>query len=272
MNKSIKKVNISVAGAAGRMGKMLVNTIYSHPECSLVSATCHPSESEVIGKDAGLISGLNYINVPISSNPHDLLKADVIIDFTTPQSTINNSNLAIENKIGHVIGTTGLSAEQEKTIRANSLKAPIVYAANMSVGVNLLLALIEKAVKSIDYDWDIEILEMHHRHKVDAPSGTALALGKTAAKVRDDQFENVFKLSREGKVGERIKKEIGFATLRGGSVVGDHTMVLAHDDERIELTHKATNRKIYANGALKAAIWCTTKKKGLFSMKEVLKL
>ena len=272
MNKYNKKVNISVAGAAGRMGRMLVNTVHSHSQCSLVAATCHPSESEVIGKDAGLIAGLNSINVPISSNPKDLVKADVIIDFTTPESTINNSNLAIKNKTGHVIGTTGLSSDQEQTIRKNSLKAPIVYAANMSVGVNLLIALIEKAVKSIDYDWDIEILEMHHRHKVDAPSGTALTLGKTAAKVRDDHFEKVSKLSREGRVGERIKKEIGFATLRGGSVVGDHTMVLAHDDERIELTHKATNRKIYANGAVKAAIWCATKQTGLFNMKEVLKL
>jgi len=272
MNKSNKIVNISVAGSAGRMGKMLVSAVHSHPECSLVAATCHPNESDIIGKDAGLVSGLGYINVPISSNPQELLKADVIIDFTTPESTINNSNLAIENKTGHVIGTTGLSAEQEKIISKNSLKAPIVYAANMSVGVNLLFALIEKAVKSIDYDWDIEILEMHHRHKVDAPSGTALALGKTVAKVRDDQFESVSKLSREGRVGERIKKEIGFATLRGGSVVGDHTMVLAHDDERIELTHKATNRKIYTNGAVKAAIWCSTKKTGLFSMKEVLQL
>ena len=139
-------------------------------------------------------------------------------------------------------------------------------------GVNLLFSLIDKAVRSIDNNWDIEVLEMHHRHKVDAPSGTALSMGKVAAASRDYQFEKIKKLSREGKVGQRSNEEIGFATLRGGSVVGDHTMILAHEDERIELTHKATNRKIYANGAVKAAIWCADKQKGLFSMKQVLGL
>ena len=142
----------------------------------------------------------------------------------------------------------------------------------MSVGVNLLFSLVKKAVASIDDNWDIEILEMHHRNKVDAPSGTALALGKVASDTKNIKFEKVSKLSREGKVGERKTNEIGFATLRGGSVVGDHSIILAHDDERIELTHKASNRKIYANGAVKAAIWCSQKEKGLFDMSKVLGL
>ena len=269
---SQKNVKISVAGSAGRMGKMLVNVIDSYEGCSLVAATCHPNETDIIGKDSGLVSGINNLDIAISSDPKELLKGEVIIDFTSPESTIENSFLAVENNIGHVIGTTGLSKDQEKIIENNSKKTPIIYSANMSVGVNLLFALVKKAVSSIDENWDIELLEMHHRNKVDAPSGTALALGKTASNARKENFDKVSKLSREGKVGERKKDEIGFATLRGGSVVGDHTIILAHDDERIELTHKASNRKIYANGAVKAAIWCSTQKKGLFSMTEVLGL
>ena len=182
------------------------------------------------------------------------------------------SSIFESNKIGLVIGTTGLSKEQENIIEKNSQLSPIIYSSNMSVGVNLLFSLIDKAVKSIDNNWDIEVLEMHHRHKVDAPSGTALSMGKVAAASREYQFDKIKKLSREGKVGQRSNEEIGFATLRGGSVVGDHTMILAHEDERIELTHKATNRKIYANGAVRAAIWCSDKQKGLFSMKQVLGL
>ena len=269
---SKKTVKISIAGSAGRMGKMLVNVVDQHVECELVAATCHPSEVGVIGKDSGLISGINKNNIFISDNPKELLKGEVIIDFTTPESTVHNSNLAAENKIGLVIGTTGLSKEQENIIEKNSQLSPIIYSSNMSVGVNLLFSLIDKAVRSIDNNWDIEVLEMHHRHKVDAPSGTALSMGKVAAASREYQFEKIKKLSREGKVGQRSNEEIGFATLRGGSVVGDHTMILAHEDERIELTHKATNRKIYANGAVKAAIWCSDKQKGLFSMKQVLGL
>ena len=267
-----KNVKISVAGSAGRMGKMLVNVIDSFEGCSLVAATCHPNESDIIGKDAGIVSGINKLNIPISLDPKELLKGEVIIDFTSPEATIANSFLAVEKNIGHVIGTTGLSKDQEKVIEDNSQKTPVIYSANMSVGVNLLFALVKKAVSSIDQNWDIEILEMHHRNKVDAPSGTALTLGKTASHARSENFEKVSKLSREGKVGKRKKDEIGFATLRGGSVVGDHSVILAHDDERIELTHKASNRKIYANGAVKAAIWCSTQKKGLFSMSEVLGL
>ena len=267
-----KNVKISVAGSAGRMGKMLVNVIDSFEGCSLVAATCHPNETDIIGKDAGIVSGINKLNIPISLDPKELLKGEVIIDFTSPEATIANSFLAVEKNIGHVIGTTGLSKDQEKVIEGNSQKTPVIYSANMSVGVNLLFALVKKAVSSIDQNWDIEILEMHHRNKVDAPSGTALTLGKTASHARSDNFEKVSKLSREGKVGKRKKDEIGFATLRGGSVVGDHSVILAHDDERIELTHKASNRKIYANGAVKAAIWCATQKKGFFSMSEVLEL
>ena len=269
---SNKIVKISVAGSAGRMGKMLVSAIDQHKECKLVSATCHPSEKNIIGKDSGLVSGMNENRILISDNPRELLKGDVIIDFTTPVSTVQISNLAAEKNIGHVIGTTGLSREHENIVETNSQLAPIVYSSNMSVGVNLLFSLINKAVTSLDMNWDIEVLEMHHRHKVDAPSGTALTMGKVAAETRKQQFEKIKTLSRKGKVGERQKDEIGFATLRGGSVVGDHTMILAHEDERIELTHKATNRKIYANGALKAAIWCSAKEKGLFSMKQVLGL
>ena len=269
---SKKNVKIAVAGSAGRMGKMLVNVIDKHPNCSLVAATCHPKEIEIIGADAGIVSGINKANVAISSDPRQLLNGDVIIDFTSPESTINHSFLAVEKKIGHVIGTTGLSVDQEKVIKKNSEKAPIIYSANMSVGVNLLFSLVKKAVASIDDNWDIEILEMHHRNKVDAPSGTALALGKVASDTKNIKFEKVSKLSREGKVGERKTNEIGFATLRGGSVVGDHSIILAHDDERIELTHKASNRKIYANGAVKAAIWCSQKEKGLFDMSKVLGL
>ena len=266
------KILISVAGASGRMGRMLIKAISETPETSLCAATCHPSENEIIGQDAGLLSGINKINVKISPDPKKLLLADVIIDFTTPEVSVEHCRIAKNSKIAHVIGTTGLSEEQEKELKRISVKKPIVYASNMSVGVNLLSELVEKAVLSLGNGWDIEILEMHHRNKIDAPSGTALSLGKAAAKAKNENLNDIAKFTRYGQTGVRSNDEIGFAVMRGGSVVGDHAVVLSSGDERIELTHKAGDRSIFASGAVRAAIWLQNKKNGLYSMKDVLGL
>ena len=263
-------INISVAGAAGRMGQMLVKEIKQNPETKLVSATCHHSEKQLIGKDAGTIAGIESLNVPLVIDPQSLLLSDVIIDFTTPESSIKHSNLASGLGISHVIGTTGFTEEQEEKLKGFSKKIPIVYSANMSVGVNLLIELLGDAVSKTGVDWDVEILEMHHKYKVDAPSGTALALGKAAAKARNKNLSDISKLSREGHTGARSQEEIGFAVLRGGSVVGDHKVILASGDERIELSHKAGNRSIFASGAVRAAIWSSSKEPGLYAMKDVL--
>ena len=264
------KTNISVAGASGRMGKMVVKTLLNNNETNVISATCHPSEKEVIDEDAGILAGIGEIGVLVSSDPKDLLLGDVIIDFTSPHATLTHAKLASENKVAHIIGTTGLSQDHEKTLKDYSRHTPIVYSSNMSVGVNLLFGLVEDAVKKAGLDWNIEILEMHHNKKVDAPSGTAISLGHVAAKAINKNFDEISNFSRNGLIGKRGTNEIGFAVLRGGSIVGEHTVVLATENERIELSHKAENRNIFANGAVRAALWVINKKPGFYHMKDVL--
>jgi 4-hydroxy-tetrahydrodipicolinate reductase len=227
----------------------------------------------VLGRDLGEIAGLGMLGLPVGEDPVTLFaRAEAVIDFTIPQATRLHAELAAQARAIHVIGTTGLGPEEEEAIERAALHTAVVHAANMSLGVNLLLALVEQVGRSLDPDYDIEVVEMHHRHKVDAPSGTALALGRAAATGRGVDLDKVAQKVRDGHTGARRRGDIGFATLRGGDVVGEHTVVFAAEGERIELTHKASTREVFARGAVRAALWARGKPSGLYGMKDVLGL
>lgn len=257
-------VAIVVAGAAGRMGRAVIETIAADPRAGVHAALEHAG-SKALGQDAGGVS--------ITSDGLDaVLHARAIIDFTTPETTVALAALAAQARIVHVIGTTGLSADDQKKIVAASRHAPIIQSGNYSLGVNVLAALVKKAAATLGPEFDIEIVEMHHRHKVDAPSGTALLLGHAAADGRGTVLDQLRLPPRDGHTGPRPEAGIGFASLRGGSVVGDHTVTFAADFERIELTHRAESRGIFARGALAAALWGQGKAPGLYSIQDVLGL
>ena len=263
-------MRLVVTGAAGRMGQMLVKAIAATEGVVLAAALERPG-SPALGQDAGLLAGVGPLNVKISDDPlAALLQADGVIDFTIPQATVEMATLAAQARIVHVIGTTGLSADDLAKLEAAARHAVVIRSGNMSLGVNLLAAMVEKVAKTLGADWDIEILEMHHRMKVDAPSGTALLLGEAAAKGRGVALEEQSVRSRDGHTGARKTGDIGFATLRGGTVVGDHTVIFAGPGERIELSHKAEDRGIFARGAVQAALWGRGRKPGLYSMADVL--
>ena len=265
-------MRLVVMGAAGRMGRMLVRTIGEMPGVA-VAAALERAGSDTLGKDAGAVAGLPPLGVPISDDPlQAVVHADGILDFTAPAASVELSALAAQARIVHVIGTTGLSAADLKKIDAAARHAVIVRSGNMSLGVNLLAALVERAAASLGPDWDIEILEMHHKMKVDAPSGTALLLGESAARGRNIALAERSVRSRDGHTGARREGDIGFATLRGGSVVGDHSVIFAGTSERLELTHRAEDRAIFARGAIRAALWGRDKKPGHYSMADVLGL
>ncbi|TPN47063.1 MULTISPECIES: 4-hydroxy-tetrahydrodipicolinate reductase [unclassified Mesorhizobium] len=266
-------MGLVVVGAAGRMGQTLIRAIHTIPGARVIGAV-ERADSPHLGKDAGELAGIGIINVPISDDPLPAFaKADGVLDFTTPASTVEFAGYAAQARIVHVIGTTGCSAQDNAKIAAAARHATIVKSGNMSLGVNLLAVLVEQAARALDADdFDIEILEMHHRHKVDAPSGTALLLGEAAAAGRDIALAGNDVRSRDGHTGVRKTGSIGFATLRGGSVVGDHSVILAGTGERITLSHHAEDRAIFARGAVKAALWARGKKPGLYSMRDVLGL
>lgn len=265
-------MRIGVVGCAGRMGQMLVREIIANPGAVLAGGSERPGGVHV-GRDAAEIAGLEPAGARVVDDPAELFAhADAVIDFTSPEATERHAALAAQSETALVIGTTGLSAAQQEIIVKAATHTPIIQAPNMSVGVNLLLALVEQVSRTLHDDYDIEIVEMHHRHKVDAPSGTALGLGRAAAAGRGQPLENLWRKTRDGLTGPRPKGEIGFATLRGGDVVGDHTVVFAADGERIELTHKASNRGVFAKGAVRAALWAADKPPGLYSMRDVLGL
>jgi 4-hydroxy-tetrahydrodipicolinate reductase len=231
------------------------------------------SGSDAIGKDAGTVAGLPALGVPISDDPlQAVVDADGIVDFTAPAATLELAALAAQARIVHVIGTTGLSAGDLKKIDAAAPHAVIIRSGNMSLGVNLLAALVERAAAALGSDWDVEILEMHHKMKVDAPSGTALLLGDAAARGRNIALADHSVRSRDGHTGARREGDIGFATLRGGSVVGDHSVIFAGASERLEFTHRAEDRAIFARGAIRAALWGRDQKPGHYSMADVLGL
>ena len=263
-------MKIGIVGCAGRMGRMLVQAVAATPGAELACGTEAPG-SPNLGKDPAVLAGLEASGIKITDDAEALFQvSDVVIDFTAPAATVAHAKLAAATKTALIPGTTGLSADQQAEIDKAAAAAPVVQAANYSVGVNLLLGLSEQAARVLGDDYDIEILEMHHRHKVDAPSGTALALGKAVAAGRKVDLDAVSQRVRDGHTGERKVGDIGFATLRGGMVVGDHTVIFAADQERIELTHKASDRAVFAKGAVRAAMWTEGKAPGLYSMRDVL--
>ncbi len=263
-------MKIAVMGAAGRMGRELVRAVHATPGC-VVAGGVEPADSPAIGADLGTLSEIEKLSIPVTSDALELCtNVDAIIDFTTPTATREFAGIAANARIIHVIGTTGLSEEDETAIAAAARHATVIKAGNMSLGVNLLVALTAKVAAALDQDFDIEIVEMHHRHKVDAPSGTALMLGEAAAVARDLPLEDHAVRTRDGHTGARKKDEIGFQSLRGGGVIGEHTVIFASEGERIELTHRAGDRSIFATGAVKAALWGNGKGPGLYSMADVL--
>ncbi|RUV96965.1 4-hydroxy-tetrahydrodipicolinate reductase [Mesorhizobium sp. M1A.F.Ca.IN.022.07.1.1] len=266
-------MGLVVVGAAGRMGQTLIRAIHSIPGACVAGAVERP-DSPHLGKDAGELAGIGTINVPIADDPLPVFaKADGVLDFTAPGASVEFAGYAAQARIVHVIGTTGCSADDDAKIAAAARHATIVKSGNMSLGVNLLAVLVEQAARALDaQDFDIEILEMHHRHKVDAPSGTALLLGEAAAKGREIALADNSVRVRDGHTGVRKPGAIGFASLRGGSVVGEHSVILAGTGERITLAHQAEDRAIFARGAVKAALWGRRKKPGLYSMRDVLGL
>jgi 4-hydroxy-tetrahydrodipicolinate reductase len=265
-------MKIGIVGCAGRMGRMLIAEILRTKGAKLGGGT-EPAKSPLLGTDLGALVGQKAAGVKITSDAKALFEAcDAVIDFTAPAATAKHIELARAAGTALIVGTTGLSADVKRALKAASKKAVIVQAPNMSTGVNVLLALTEKLAHVLNDDYDIEIVEMHHRHKVDAPSGTALGLGEAAAKGRGVALEKVSRRTRDGQVGARPKGEIGFATLRGGDVVGDHTVIFAAEGERIEITHKASSREVFARGAVRAAMWTKGRKAGLYTMQDVLGL
>jgi 4-hydroxy-tetrahydrodipicolinate reductase len=265
-------MRLVVAGAAGRMGRVLIEIIRQTPGAHLAGAIEQP-DSIAIGQDAGLLAGCGQMGVAISGDAlAAVVGADGILDFTSPQSTVELTTLAAQARLVHVIGTTGLSADDLAKIEAAARHATIVRSGNMSLGVNLLAALVKKAARTLGTDYDVEIVEMHHRMKVDAPSGTALLLGEAAAEGRGTALEGHSIRARDGHTGLRKIGDIGFASLRGGTVIGDHKVILAGPSERIELSHIAEDRNIFARGAVQAALWGKNQKPGLYSMADVLGL
>ncbi len=264
-------MKIAIAGATGRMGKMLIEAVLNTPDTQLAGALEHSSCPQ-LGEDAGSFLG-KKTGVMISSDvAQALANAEFLIDFTRPEGTM--AHLAIAEKTGTkmIIGTTGFNTEQIASLKKVSAKLAIVFAPNMSIGVNATFKLLEIAAKMLNQGYDIEIVEAHHRHKVDAPSGTALKMGEVIAQALGERLDDVAVYAREGHTGERKEGSIGFATIRGGDIVGDHTVLFAGDGERIEISHKSSSRQSYAQGSLRAARFLQKQTSGLYDMQDVLGL
>jgi 4-hydroxy-tetrahydrodipicolinate reductase len=265
-------MRVVIAGAGGRMGRTLIHAIAATKGITLAGAVDAP-DSAVIGRDAGELAGLGLNGIKVTSDVAPLLKeADGLIEFTIPAATLAFAELTAAAGKVHIIGTTGHSAEEEAVIAKAASRATIVKSGNMSLGVNLLAALTKRVAKTLGEDYDIEILEMHHNQKIDAPSGTALMLGRAAAEGRGVDLAKRSVRGRDGITGARHAGDIGFASLRGGTVVGEHAVIFAGPAERVELTHRAEDRMIFARGALHAALWARGQKPGLYAMADVLGL
>lgn len=266
-------MNIVVTGAAGRMGRTLIATIAATPGANL-SAALEREGSSFVGADSGVLAGLKANGILVASDPVAAIAvADAIVDFTSPDATVAFSILAAQARATHIIGTTGLGLIHMEALKAAARHTVVMQSGNMSLGVNLLSVLVEQAAKSLAASgWDIEIAEMHHKHKVDAPSGTALMLGEAAAKGRGLDLVGHSVRVRDGHTGARETGTIGFATLRGGSVVGEHSVLFAGEGETVELAHRAIDRSIFARGAIHAALWGKGQKPGFYSMRDVLGL
>jgi len=263
-------MRLIVTGAAGRMGRMLIKAIAETPGVTLAAAI-ERHGAAAIGADASLLAGVGASGILISDDPLPAtLKADGIVDFSAPAASVEMAALAAQARIAHVVGTTGLTEADLEKIAAAARHAPIVRSGNMSLGVNLLARLVRDAARALGGAYDVEIFEMHHRMKVDAPSGTALMLGQAAADGRAVELKGHSERGRDGVTGPRKPGAIGFASLRGGTVVGDHSVIFAGDGERVVLSHHAEDRSLFARGALKAALWANGRKPGLYSMADVL--
>lgn len=261
-----------VCGAAGRMGRAITALIAAEPKARLKAAIEAPG-NPALGHDAGVLAGGTPLGVPVTADYAAAATADsVTLDFTSPAATLEHLRVAVANRAGIVIGTTGFSAAEQRGLDALAPRTRCVVAANMSIGVNVLLTLVERAAAALGDGFDPEIVELHHRLKVDAPSGTALALGRAVAAGLGRDFERSARLAREGIVGRRGDEEIGIVALRGGDVIGDHTVVFAGMGERLELSHRAQSRDCLARGALRAGLWLADQPVGRYAMRDVLGL
>ena len=265
-------IKIAVMGCGGRMGRMVLRQIHQTPGAVLAGGIEQPGSAE-IGKDLGQLIGIDPVDIAVADDPASVIAgADAILDFTAPAATVGHAVLAAKTGTAHIIGTTGCSAEDQAAIRAAANDTVVVMAGNMSLGVNLLVRITQRIAAALGDDYDIEVVEMHHRHKVDAPSGTALMLGQAAASGRAIDHDGNAVRGRDGITGARQRGTIGYAALRGGNVVGEHSVIFAADDERIEISHKAGDRSIFARGAVRAALWSQDQAVGYYDMVDVLGL
>lgn len=265
-------VKIAITGAAGRMGKILIEAVSLNPNAEL-GAAVEWSESPFIGADSGELAGLGKNGLLIVDQLAAVLDDfDVLVDFTAPAATVANAKLCADHNKAIIIGTTGCTEQQKTEIAAAAEKTVVCMATNYSTGVNLCFKLLKEAAAILGDDYDVEIVEAHHRHKVDAPSGTALSMGEAVAEGLQRNLKDVAIYGREGQVGARPDKEIGFATVRGGDVVGDHTVMFLADGERVEISHKASSRMSFGRGAIRAAVWSEQQTPGFYSMQDVLGL
>ncbi len=265
-------MKIGIVGAAGRMGQTLIKACLETDGVQLAAAIEH-KESPAVGKDAGEVAGLPHCGLAVVDSVEGTIAGvDALIDFTRPEATLANLELCRRHGKRLIIGTTGFTAEQREQIEQASVETAVVMAPNFSVGVNLSLKLLEMAARVMGEYTDIEIIEAHHRHKVDAPSGTALRMGEVVAKTLGRELKDCAVYGREGITGERDRKTIGFATIRAGDVVGEHTVMFADEGERVEISHKASSRMTFAKGAVRAALWLAGKERGFYDMQDVLGL
>jgi len=265
-------MKIGIVGCTGRMGKALIEEVHLNDNCQLAGGAVN-ADSQFVGMDIGAIAGIEPVGINAGGHLENLFDdSDAVIDFSNPETSLKCAKIAANKSKIHIIGTTGFSDSDIKQLNDYAKNTTIVWSGNMSMGINILSSVVEQVAGILDDSFDIEIVEMHHCHKVDAPSGTALLLGESAARGRDVLLNDVARKERDGIIGARPRGEIGFATLRGGDVVGEHSVIFAGDGERIEFTHKASSRRIFAKGALRAALWADKKNSGFYSMKDVLKI
>ena len=265
-------IKVSIMGVSGRMGRAIYRLLDAEDDIQIIGATEIESHPDM-GMDVGLVAGEQEIGVSITPDVETSSKeADVIVDFTAPSSTINNATFASANNKAMVIGTTGFDESQKIELDRLASKFPCVFSPNMSIGVNVMFEATKKLAEVLGDDYDVEIIEAHHKHKVDAPSGTALRLGEAAAEGLGRDFSSVARFERHGSIGERKEKEIGMQTIRAGDIVGEHTVMFCGAGERIELTHRAMSRDNFAKGVVRAAKWIPGKPSGIYTMKEVLGL
>lgn len=267
-----KSINVGVIGAGGRMGRMLIEAVQNNPQTTL-KAAIERQGSSLVGADAGEVAAIGHLNVQIVDDLAAVINdIDVLIDFSLPDATEKNMQVCAEHNVAMVIGTTGFNEQQEQVLAKASEKITIVYAGNYSTGVNLSLKLLGMAAKAFGNDADVEIIEAHHKHKIDAPSGTAYMMAEAVAEARGQNLKDVAIYGREGQTGERESGTIGIHAVRGGEIVGDHTVMFIADGEVVEITHRARARMTFAAGAVRAATWVVEQEVGQYNMQDVLGL